>query len=59
MKTEPLLYLQIFSLPLLTHIFDILTTFLFQPYKNRLFYFVNNLRYNKDSEKQLIKNVSL
>ena len=35
------------------------TTFPFQPYKNRLFYFVNNLRYNKDSEKQFIKNVSL
>ena len=40
-------------------IFSIQQHYLFNLTKNRLFYFANTSHYNKDSEKQLIKDVSL
>ena len=39
--------------------FSIQQHFLFNLTKNRLFYFANTSHYNKDSEKQLVKDVSL
>ena len=40
-------------------IFSIQQHYLFNLTKNRLFYFANTSHYNKDSEKQLVKDVSL